>query len=33
MDFIIGHYNYWVVIILMMAGFYTLISRGNLRLI
>lgn len=30
MDFIIGQYNYWVVIILMMAGFYTIISRGNL---
>lgn len=30
MDFIIGHYNYWIVIILMMAGFYTLISHGNL---
>ncbi len=23
-------YNYWVVIVLMMAGFYTVISRGNL---
>ncbi len=30
MDFIIGHYNYWVVIILMMIGFYIVISRGNL---
>jgi multicomponent Na+:H+ antiporter subunit C len=29
-DFIFGHYNYWIVIILMMAGFYTVISRGNL---
>jgi len=29
-DIIIGHYNYWVVIVLMMAGFYTVISRGNL---
>jgi len=29
-DFIIGHYNYWVVIILMMAGFYAVIARGNL---
>ena len=26
----IGHYNYWIVIFLMMAGFYTVISRGNL---
>ena len=30
MDFVLGHYNYWVVIILMMVGFYTVISRGNL---
>ena len=29
-DIFIGHYNYWVVIFLMMAGFYTVISRGNL---
>ncbi len=29
-DIIISHYNYWVVIMLMMAGFYTVISRGNL---
>jgi multicomponent Na+:H+ antiporter subunit C len=29
-DTIIGHYNYWVVILLMMAGFYTVINRGNL---
>jgi multicomponent Na+:H+ antiporter subunit C len=26
----LGHFNYWAVIILMMVGFYTLISRGNL---
>lgn len=30
MDLIVGHYNYWLVIIIMMAGFYTVISRGNL---
>lgn len=30
MEMIIGHYNYWLVIIIMMAGFYTVISRGNL---
>ena len=30
MDFIIGHYNYWIVIFLMMVGLYTVISRGNL---
>ena len=29
-DNIIGHYNYWIVILLMMAGFYTVINRGNL---
>ena len=29
-DIIVGHYNYWVVIFLMMAGFYTVISHGNL---
>ena len=27
---ILSHYNYWVVILLMMVGFYTMISRGNL---
>jgi multicomponent Na+:H+ antiporter subunit C len=30
MDFILGHYNYWIAIFLMMVGFYTVISRGNL---
>jgi len=25
-----GLYNYWIVIVLMMVGFYTVISRGNL---
>lgn len=25
-----GLYNYWVVVFLMMAGFYTVISQGNL---
>ncbi len=30
MDFVIGHYNYWISILLMMVGFYTVISRGNL---
>lgn len=29
-EIIVGHYNYWIVIFLMMAGFYTVISRGNL---
>jgi len=27
---LLGHYNYWIVIVLMMIGFYTMISRGNL---
>ncbi|MEA3466248.1 MAG: cation:proton antiporter subunit C [Thermodesulfobacteriota bacterium] len=26
----IGHYNYWAAIVLMMLGFYVVISRGNL---
>lgn len=30
MQVILDHYNYWFVVILMMAGFYTVISRGNL---
>jgi multicomponent Na+:H+ antiporter subunit C len=30
MELILGHYNYWVVILLMMVGFYTVISCGNL---
>ena len=25
-----GLYNYWIVVLLMMAGFYTVIARGNL---
>jgi multicomponent Na+:H+ antiporter subunit C len=27
---IIGHYNYWIVVILMMIGFYIVIAHGNL---
>jgi multicomponent Na+:H+ antiporter subunit C len=27
---VLGHFNYWIVIFLMMAGLYTVISRGNL---
>ena len=27
---IAAHYNYWVVIALMMAGFYIVIAHGNL---
>jgi len=30
MSFVVGHFNYWVVIFLMMTGFYIVISRGNL---
>ncbi|MYC89113.1 MAG: cation:proton antiporter subunit C [Gemmatimonadales bacterium] len=29
-DNVLGLYNYWVVIFLMMTGFYIVISRGNL---
>ena len=27
---LVGHYSYWVVIFLMMAGFYIVIRNGNL---
>ncbi len=30
LEHFVSHYNYWVVIFLMMVGFYILISRGNL---
>jgi multicomponent Na+:H+ antiporter subunit C len=30
MEYFLGHYNYWIVIFLMMTGFYTVISRGNM---
>ena len=26
----LGLYNYWIVIVLMMTGFYVVVSRGNL---
>jgi len=29
MEFL-GHYNYWIVIFLMMTGFYVVIAHGNL---
>jgi multicomponent Na+:H+ antiporter subunit C len=29
-EYILGHYNYWIVIFLMMTGFYIVISRGNM---
>lgn len=30
MSSILGLYNYWIAIFLMMAGFYNVIARGNL---
>lgn len=30
MSFIVDYYNYWIVVFLMMAGFYILISANNL---
>jgi multicomponent Na+:H+ antiporter subunit C len=30
LETVLGLYNYWIVIVLMMAGFYTVIARGNL---
>jgi multicomponent Na+:H+ antiporter subunit C len=27
---VLGLFNYWIVIVLMMTGFYVVISRGNL---
>ncbi len=30
MSQILGLYNYWIVVFLMMAGFYNVIARGNL---
>jgi multicomponent Na+:H+ antiporter subunit C len=30
MTTIFGLYNYWIVIVLMMTGFYIVIARGNL---
>ena len=30
MSFLIGHYNYWIVIFLMMTGLYVVIAHGNL---
>lgn len=29
-EFVIARYNYWVVIVLMMIGLYTVFARGNL---
>lgn len=30
MDIIAGHFNYWIAIVLMMMGFYMVISQHNL---
>ena len=30
LDFFLGHYNYWMFVILMMTGLYVTVSRGNL---
>ena len=30
MNLFLGLYNYWIVVFLMMTGFYIVISRGNL---
>lgn len=29
-ELILGKYNYWIVVLLMMLGLYVVISRGNL---
>ncbi len=29
MEFILGHLNYWLFIVLMMIGFYIVVARGN----
>ena len=30
MEFVIGRYNYWIYIVLMMIGFYAMIAKRNL---
>ena len=30
MNFVLDYYNYWIVVFLMMAGFYIVISANNL---
>lgn len=29
LEFILGHLNYWLFIVLMMIGFYVVVARGN----
>ncbi|WP_422023911.1 cation:proton antiporter subunit C [Pyruvatibacter mobilis] len=30
LEFVIGRYNYWLAIVLMMLGLYVVVARGNL---
>lgn len=30
MEFLVGHYNYWIFVFLMMLGLYVVVARGNL---
>ena len=30
LDFIVGHLNYWLFILLMMTGLYIVVAKGNL---
>lgn len=30
MEFVVGKYNYWIAIVLMMIGFYAMIAKKNL---
>lgn len=30
LEFVVGRYNYWLVIVLMMVGLYIVVARGNL---
>ena len=29
-DYLLGHANYWLFVILMMTGLYIVVARGNL---
>lgn len=29
-DFVLGHLNYWLFVVLMMTGLYVVVARGNL---
>ncbi|SFT81638.1 cation:proton antiporter subunit C [Sedimentitalea nanhaiensis] len=29
-EFVVGHINYWLFIVLMMTGFYIVVAKGNL---